>query len=155
MVELIGNKNAVRSLIGFLQATQIGGREGANKMSREWEISGARVVLVRKEVPLWTQKPPIGGLARSTFHPEGSSPSWQPIRWTQDLTRPSHHASSAYVSRPDVTPTSKQPWGASRNSSCLKAEGMSAGAFRISFYLKGTVSGTWPDIDRIGRARRV
>lgn len=34
----MGNDKAVRSLIEFLQATEVGGREGVNKRSREWEV---------------------------------------------------------------------------------------------------------------------
>lgn len=38
MAELIGNSKAIWPLIGFFRDTKIGGREGVNERSREWEI---------------------------------------------------------------------------------------------------------------------
>lgn len=37
MAEHMGNDKVVRHLIGFLPATEIGGRQGVNRISREWE----------------------------------------------------------------------------------------------------------------------
>lgn len=35
--ELMGNDRAVKPLVEFLQATEIGSREGSNERSKEWE----------------------------------------------------------------------------------------------------------------------